>query len=114
MQHVRLGFGQRRGRREGEGKSSSGNSLDREHRFSPVSKPSRPVTPAQQIQFGCLVLDAHVAGALRFLNWIAKGVKHAADRASIKKRRQRNDNRERKQRGSYADQRLKQAADPAA
>ena len=41
-------------------------------------------TSAQQIPFGCLVLDAHVAGALHFLNWIAKGVKRAADFASIK------------------------------
>ena len=66
MQHVGFGFGQRRGRREGEGKSSGGNSLDREHRFSPVSKPSRSVTPARRIPFRFLVFDAHVAGALLF------------------------------------------------
>src|SRR5271165_4074333 len=66
MQHVRLGFGQRRGRREGEGKSSGGSSLDREHRFSPVSEPSRSLTSTQRIPFGFLVFDAHVAGALLF------------------------------------------------
>src|ERR1700722_1140420 len=40
-EQVCLGFGQRRGRRGGEGKGAGKRRLDREHRFSPMSKPSR-------------------------------------------------------------------------
>ena len=47
-EQVRLGFGQRRRRRGGEGEDTSQRRLDREHRFSPTCEPTR-LAPALAI-----------------------------------------------------------------